>query len=268
MRRASRENGNGVLLIGASRTGKSTLACMRWLAGCSCCPKTAHSSAPKTLRATGVPNYLHLAPDSPRFVRPGVVRRAIERSPVIQRRSRARKFEVDVRKLRGQAPARAVAARRHGLSLAPRRRSRATAERARSRRVHPAAAPRATVRLGEIVGLAGIRTPHRRVAGSYELRRTEHPGIAAQQLCELLWTNHASSPALERERASKQSSLLPVVQMAHELVDAVKAGVLAVSALQRRATQWRCAFAGRSHVVLEQRRRIRQASWLGRARRN
>jgi hypothetical protein len=37
-------NGNGVLLIGASGTGKSTLCLMRSPAGCSCYLKTAHSS--------------------------------------------------------------------------------------------------------------------------------------------------------------------------------------------------------------------------------
>jgi hypothetical protein len=92
-------NGDALLVIGGSGTGKSTL-CLHALAdGLQLLGEDSAFVAPGSLRVTGLPSYLHLIRDSLRFVRSPALRRAIERSPVIQRRSGARKLEVDVRKL-------------------------------------------------------------------------------------------------------------------------------------------------------------------------
>jgi energy-coupling factor transporter ATP-binding protein EcfA2 len=178
-------DGKGVLLIGASGAGKSTLCVHALAGGLQLLSEDSAFVVPKTLRATGVPNYLHLAPDSLRFLRPGTLRRAIERSPVIQRRSGARKLEVDVRELHGRparAPLRLVAA----VFLSRRAAGRARALHAldrdaciqRLRREQPYAVARSAEWPAFERGVAELP--------SYELRRTQHPDFAVQQLCELL----------------------------------------------------------------------------------
>jgi hypothetical protein len=129
---------------------------------------------------TGVPNYLHLAHDAPGFLRPGALRLAIERSPVIERRSGARKLEVDLRKLRAESahqPLRLIAtvflSRRAAGARALEPLDRDTCVR-RLRREQPYAVHR----------FSGWAAFERRVAGlpAYELRRTVHPDIAVRQL--------------------------------------------------------------------------------------
>jgi hypothetical protein len=178
-------NGDGVLLIGGSGAGKST-HCLHALAGgMQLLSEDSAFVEPKSLRVTGVSNYLHLARDTPGFLRPGALRRAIERSPVIQRRSGARKLEVDLRTLGADAarkPLRLVAT----VFLSRRAAGRARALRAldgdacvpRLRREQPYA----------VQTFSGWTAFERRVAAlpSYELRRTEHPDIATRQLRELL----------------------------------------------------------------------------------
>lgn len=178
-------NGNGVLLIGGSGTGKSTLCLHALAGGMQLLSEDSAFVAPKSLRVTGVSNYLHLARDAPAFLRPGALRRAIERSPMIQRRSGARKFEVDLRTLSAEAarnPLRLVAtaflsrrAANHAQALRPIDRDACIS---RLRREQPYA-------MRSFPGWAAFE---RRVAAlpSYELRRTEHPDIAVRQLRELL----------------------------------------------------------------------------------
>jgi hypothetical protein len=178
-------NGKGVLLMGASGAGKSTLSLHALAAGMQLLSEDSAFVASESLRVTGVPNYLHLAPSALGFLQPGALRRAIERSPVIQRRSGARKFEVDLRKLRAETarkPLRLIAT----VFLSRRIASRARALEAlecdafvsRLRREQPYAVHRSS-------DWAGFE---RRVAAvpSYELRRTEHPDIAVRQLRGLL----------------------------------------------------------------------------------
>src|SRR5262249_27540946 len=95
-------NGNGVLVMGGSGAGKSTLTLHALASGLQILSEDSAFVAADDLRITGVPNYLHLAPSSLGFLPPGSLRRSIERSPVIERRSGARKLEVDLRKLRGE----------------------------------------------------------------------------------------------------------------------------------------------------------------------
>jgi hypothetical protein len=177
-------NGSCVLLIGASGTGKSTLCLHALTGGMQLLSEDSAFVSPRSLLVTGVPNYLHLTRDSLGFLGPGTLRRAIERSPVIARRSGARKFEVDLRKLRAETArkplrlvasvflSRRVSGRTRALKLLG---SEACVSRLRSEQPY------------------AMRTCSRwavfehRVAKlpSYELRRTEHPDVAVPLLARL-----------------------------------------------------------------------------------
>jgi hypothetical protein len=133
---------------------------------------------------TGVPSYLHLSPDALRFLDSGSLRRAIERSPTIERRSGARKHEVDLRLLDGKkartplelAATVFLSRRAAGRQPALRPLGRA-ALLARLRRDQPYAAAQ-----------PGWRRFERRIVElpAYELRRPEHPDVAIRLLRSLL----------------------------------------------------------------------------------
>ncbi len=177
-------DGRGVLLMGASGAGKSTLSLHGLAGGMQVLSEDSAFVAPESLRVTGVPSYLHLSPSTLRFLRAKQLRRAIERSPMIERRSGARKFEVDLRELPGniaRAPLRLAAT----VFLSRRAAARPTALRplepdaflARLRREQPYARAQANWRAFE-----------RRIVATraYELRRTEHPDTAVRLLQDLL----------------------------------------------------------------------------------
>jgi energy-coupling factor transporter ATP-binding protein EcfA2 len=177
-------NGNGLLLMGESGAGKSTLSLHALAGGLRLLSEDSAFVALEGLRVTGIPNYLHVAQQTLRFVESSGLRRAIERSPVIERRSGARKFEVDLRELKGKiarAPLRLAAT----VFLSRRRAGRRPALRplehsallARLRREQPYAA-----------AMPNWRAFERRVADvpAYELRRTRHPDDAVRLLTPLL----------------------------------------------------------------------------------
>jgi hypothetical protein len=176
--------GKGVLLMGASGAGKSTLSLHALASGMQLLSEDSAFVALDSLRVTGVPNYLHLAPGALAFLTPGELRESIERSPVIQRRSGAAKFEVDLRSLRGEiarAPLKLVAtvclsqqALARGAALVPLERD---AFITRLREEQPYA-----------MGRANWEGFERRVATlpAYELERTPHPDIAVRHLKELV----------------------------------------------------------------------------------
>ena len=178
-------NGNGLLLIGGSGTGKSTLCLQALAGGMQLLSEDSAFVAPTSLRATGVANYLHVTREALGFLPAGALRRAIERSPVIERRSGARKLEVDVRTLHAKIP-------RQPLRLvATVFLSRRAAGRARILRQIDRGASIVRLRREQPYALhryAAWAPFERRIAElpSYELRRTEHPDIAVQQLRELL----------------------------------------------------------------------------------
>jgi hypothetical protein len=89
-------NGRGVLLVGASGSGKSTVTLMCLLRGFEFLSEDSVFVAPKTMKATGIANFLHVQSDSLRWLEPKL-RAQILKSPVIRRRSGVRKFEVDLR---------------------------------------------------------------------------------------------------------------------------------------------------------------------------
>jgi energy-coupling factor transporter ATP-binding protein EcfA2 len=84
----------GVLLMGPSGAGKSTVTLQGLLEGLSFLSEDAVFVTPDTLLATGVPNFLHVRADSLKWV---ACAAKIRNSPVIQRRSGVRKYEVDLR---------------------------------------------------------------------------------------------------------------------------------------------------------------------------
>ncbi len=176
--------GTGILLLGESGAGKTTLAlhCLRkrldFLAEDSVLVE------PKGLLATGLANYLHIRRDSLRFL-PGAERASLLRgATVIRRRSGVEKLEIDLRRAQfrlAPSPLRIVAAARvspagagGGPLLVP--------VKGRELLIHlastqPYAASHA--------GWRGFARAVERLP-TFELRRGRHPAEAAAALQELL----------------------------------------------------------------------------------
>jgi len=89
--------GRGALVMGSSGAGKSTLALHSLLRGMDFLSEDAVFVHPQSGMATGVANYLHVQADALRFVEDAGLRRWIEQSPMIRRRSGVEKHEVDLR---------------------------------------------------------------------------------------------------------------------------------------------------------------------------
>jgi hypothetical protein len=92
------KRGRGVLLMGASGSGKSTAALHCLLEGLDFVSEDSVFVQPATLRATGIANFLHVRADALRLIESASTAQAIRKSPIIQRRSGVRKFEVDLRR--------------------------------------------------------------------------------------------------------------------------------------------------------------------------
>jgi hypothetical protein len=90
-------DGRGILLMGASGAGKSTVALQCLLEGFDFLSEDSVFVAPLSMRATGTANFLHVRADSLRWLGRSRARSIITQSPVIQRRSGIEKFEVDLR---------------------------------------------------------------------------------------------------------------------------------------------------------------------------
>ncbi|OOG56921.1 serine kinase [Rhodanobacter sp. C03] len=89
--------GRGILLLGASGSGKSSLALHSLLQGLDFLAEDAVFVQPENMLATGVANYLHLQADALRFIDDDATRRWINQAPIIRRRSGVEKFEADLR---------------------------------------------------------------------------------------------------------------------------------------------------------------------------
>jgi hypothetical protein len=89
-------SGRGVLMMGASGAGKSTVALQCLLQGLDFLSEDAVFVAPDSLLATGIANFLHVPANSLRWIERENAA-AIRRSPVIRRRSGVKKFELDLR---------------------------------------------------------------------------------------------------------------------------------------------------------------------------
>jgi hypothetical protein len=90
--------GRGILLMGSSGSGKSTVTLHCLLQGFDMLSEDSVFVAPDTMLATGVANFLHIRSDALRWLGKTRDAAAIRKSPVIQRRSGVRKFEVDLRR--------------------------------------------------------------------------------------------------------------------------------------------------------------------------
>jgi energy-coupling factor transporter ATP-binding protein EcfA2 len=90
--------GRGVLVVGPSGAGKSTLVLHSLLAGLDFLAEDSILVQPRDLRATGVPSFLHLRPDSLRFLDRHERAAVLRGASVIRRRSGVSKLEIDLRR--------------------------------------------------------------------------------------------------------------------------------------------------------------------------
>ena len=89
--------GRGLLLIGDSGAGKTTLSLQSYIEGMEFLSEDACFVDPVSARVTGVSNHLHPRFDALRFVEPEARRAQFAASPVIRRRSGEQKYEIDLR---------------------------------------------------------------------------------------------------------------------------------------------------------------------------
>jgi hypothetical protein len=90
-------NGRAILLIGDSGAGKST-TCLQALAeGLTFVAEDSVFVSPVTLRAAGVPAFMHLRSGSLRYA-PATIAGALRRAPRIRRRSGVQKIALDLRR--------------------------------------------------------------------------------------------------------------------------------------------------------------------------
>jgi hypothetical protein len=174
----------GLLLMGSSGAGKSTLALHALAGGMQFLSEDSAFVTADCLRLTGVPSYLNVQPSALEMLPPGSLAQQIRRSRVIQRRSGARKFELDLRNWTAciaPAPLRLAAT----VFLSRQSAGRKPALRSLGRR---AFLSRLRHEQPYAAGLANWSRFVRRVTGipAYELRRTAHPDVAVGHLQELL----------------------------------------------------------------------------------
>jgi hypothetical protein len=177
-------NGRGVLLIGASQAGKSTMALHCLLGGLHLLSEDAVFVAPQGLLATGVANFVHVQADGLRFIQDDKSARWIRRSPVITRRSGAEKFEVNLR------------ASGHSLAKKPLKIEAVVFLSRRLAGAHPLLVPLPKRKLRQRLSAQqayAARQEGWRCFGAeladvraFELRRGSHPREAVQALHELL----------------------------------------------------------------------------------
>jgi len=176
--------GKGILLLGSSGAGKSTVSLHCLIQGLDFLAEDSVLIAPEGMMATGVANFLHIRPDSLRFVDDAQSLAAIRKSQVIQRRSGVKKFEIDLRAPRfrlAREPLRISAvvfvSPRHGSAgslLQPIPKTRLLAELASSQRY--------------AVSQPGWKAFCRSVSHlpAFELRRGSHPLRGVEALQQLL----------------------------------------------------------------------------------
>jgi hypothetical protein len=104
-------HGQGLLIVGDSGAGKSTIALHSLLAGLEVLSEDSVFIQANSLLAVGVANFLHLRAESLRLVDSSKDRDLIRRSPVIRRRSGVEKYEIDLRQARFNLAKRPLALR-------------------------------------------------------------------------------------------------------------------------------------------------------------
>jgi hypothetical protein len=175
--------GRGALVLGDSGAGKSTLCVRAVAAGFDFLAEDAVFITSSDLRATGLPTFVHLRCDAKAGLHDLRGVEAILRSPVIERRSGVRKFELDMRtgpyriSPKALRLERVVVLREQYAERAPAVRKLAPAQLRRElTRTQPYAA-----------GLPGWPAFVRRMTSlpAYELRRGAHPDDSVAELQRL-----------------------------------------------------------------------------------
>jgi hypothetical protein len=90
--------GEGILLLGRSGSGKTTVSLHCLLDGLEFLAEDSVLVAPSGLRATGIANFLHVRRDSLRFLDSGSRAALVAQSSAIRRRSGVEKLEIDLRR--------------------------------------------------------------------------------------------------------------------------------------------------------------------------
>jgi hypothetical protein len=184
--------GRGLLLMGDSGAGKSTIALHCLLQGLNMLSEDAVFVAPGSRAATGIASFLHLQRRGLRFLRGQPGARRIRNSPVIRRRSGAEKYEVDLRRS-GYRLAAAPLSIQALVFLSKRRAG-------DDRLLVPLAARRRAARLATLQPYAAAQPGWRRFQNSlagirtFELRRGSHPAVAVAALRHLLAPPKRSAP--------------------------------------------------------------------------
>jgi hypothetical protein len=175
--------GRGLLLMGASGAGKSTLALHCVLQGLEFAAEDAAFVDAARLTVTGVPNFVHVRPESIRLIEHRITAARLRRAPRIRRRSGVAKCEIDLRSLGGRLARAPMAlsalvflsrSRAAGARLAP-----LCADEALRR--FAAAQPYATL----LPGWRAFRAQLARLP-AFELRRGTHPTESVVALRHLL----------------------------------------------------------------------------------
>lgn len=178
-------DGRGVLVMGNSGAGKSTLALRAVLEGLEFLAEDAVFVDPRSLRASGVANYLHVCADGLSWVDEDRHRRWIGESPTIRRRSGVEKHEVDVRHGKARLAETPVELAGVVFLSAPQEGERG----ARLRRLDAGnAVARLTIEQPYAAGQPRWREFTDQVAalGAYELVRGHHPAESLRALMPLL----------------------------------------------------------------------------------
>jgi hypothetical protein len=177
-------DGAGVLLIGRSGTGKSTLVLHALLHGLELLAEDSVLVDPASLKATGVANFVHLRRDALRFNAYAERRALLKNCATIRRRSGVEKLEIDLRghpyRLAAQPP------RLRALVFLSRRSvtNRTPLIRLSAAEVHKRLA--ASQRYAsQQSGWSAFRTQIA-LLPAYELRRSEHPAASVEALSGLV----------------------------------------------------------------------------------
>ena len=186
------ERGHGLLLMGDSGAGKTTMALHCLLQGLQLIAEDAVFVAPAAMLATGVGSFLHVRSSGLRLLRGYRGAASIRSSPIIRRRSGEHKYEVDLRRA-GYALAPAAMKIRAVVFLSKR-------SAGAGRLLLPVARPEMLARLAAHQPYAARQQGWSRfgsnLAGvsAFELRRASHPRLAAEALRTLLAVATHSAP--------------------------------------------------------------------------
>jgi hypothetical protein len=189
--------GQGILLMGPTGSGKSTVTLQCLLNGFEILSEDSVFAAPGDMLATGVANFLHVQSDSLRWLERDRDVAAIRKSPVIRRRSGIEKFEVDLRQGNyrlAPKPLKIAAI----VFLSAQRAARGPLLKPLPPGELPARLALHQAYAANLPGWAVFRKAASRIP-AYELRRGRHPVDAVEPLQALLPGSHAPRP-LRRPR--------------------------------------------------------------------